>query len=299
MTEQLKAKEAGTRSVRRIYLKEVKKALEAISKIPTEADEAVHSARKQLKKARAALRLLRSALGSEVYQGENACLRDAARPLTEVRDAKVLVDTFNELVKDLPGEADAPALLKIRQTLEEQRQQVRQRVLEQGDTLPALQIALEDARERAKEWSIGRKGWSVLGEGLRRTYRNSREAWEVAQATPSAENLHEWRKQVKYLWHQLQMLRPLWPSALEGLADLAHSLADHLGDDHDLVVLRQKLQEQSALVPDQSMVETLCGLIDRRRVDLQKQAAEVGQVLFEEKPKQFTNRLRQQWRVWR
>jgi CHAD domain-containing protein len=41
--------------------------------------EAVHSARKELKKARATLRLLRDALSDAVYKRENAALRDAAR----------------------------------------------------------------------------------------------------------------------------------------------------------------------------------------------------------------------------
>ena len=49
---------------------------------------AVHEVRKSLKKIRAALRLVRPVIGDKSYRRENTCFRDAARPLTEVRDAR-------------------------------------------------------------------------------------------------------------------------------------------------------------------------------------------------------------------
>src|SRR4051794_31867359 len=91
--------EPGAADVGRILRKQVGKALEALNTDGPLADEVVHDARKRLKKARALLRLLREALGPRIYRRENACLRDAGRPLTEVRDAKVLVDTFDELAE--------------------------------------------------------------------------------------------------------------------------------------------------------------------------------------------------------
>lgn len=36
-----------------------------------------------------------------------------------------------------------------------------------------------------------------------------------AQAKPSVENLHEWRKRVKDLWYQVRLLTPLWPGMLK------------------------------------------------------------------------------------
>src|SRR4051812_32160878 len=47
-------------------------------------DETVHTARKELKGARAGLRLLRGVAGEDRYVYENARLRDAARPLSHV-----------------------------------------------------------------------------------------------------------------------------------------------------------------------------------------------------------------------
>jgi CHAD domain-containing protein len=102
----LRRSESGTQGLRRILREQIAKALEALGGT-TLSDEAVHSARKELKKARATLQLLRDALGDVVYKRENAALRDAARPLSEVRDAKVLLDTLVRLVERYGASARA------------------------------------------------------------------------------------------------------------------------------------------------------------------------------------------------
>src|SRR5262249_11482283 len=76
--------------------KHVEGALEHLVKARV-SDEDVHRARRSLKKARAALRLMRPGITDAQYRGLNATLRDAARPLSQVRDSKVLLDTLRGL----------------------------------------------------------------------------------------------------------------------------------------------------------------------------------------------------------
>src|SRR4051812_12540678 len=97
MASALRRKETAARGVLRILRKQIDKAVEALADEQSLSDEDVHDIRKSLKRVRAALRLLRPAIGSSTYRGENVCFRDAARPLTELRDAKVLVDTLGGL----------------------------------------------------------------------------------------------------------------------------------------------------------------------------------------------------------
>src|SRR5262245_12367688 len=106
MSEQLSDTESGTRGVRRIVRKQLSKAVQALEERQPLSDEAVHTARKQMKKVRAGLRLLREAFGSRAYERENTCIRDAARPLTTARDAGVLVDTLDKLADHFPDEID-------------------------------------------------------------------------------------------------------------------------------------------------------------------------------------------------
>src|SRR3569832_2538203 len=79
---------------------------------PTEKQ--IHGARKNLKRARADLRLLRDAIGKTAYIRENTALRDAARALSGVRDAAVLSKTADKLITVArPGERRR-LLLKVR-----------------------------------------------------------------------------------------------------------------------------------------------------------------------------------------
>ena len=53
--------------------------------VESNPEEAVHSARKDMKKLRALLRLVRGELGASVYRRENACFREAAAALAGLR----------------------------------------------------------------------------------------------------------------------------------------------------------------------------------------------------------------------
>jgi CHAD domain-containing protein len=133
---------------------------------------------------------------------------------------------------------------------------------------------------------------------VKRVYRNGREAFVIAHEEPSQEHLHEWRKQVKYLWHQLQVLQPIQLGQVTALADQAHSLANALGDDHDLAVLSDKFLEEPGRCSDRATMQTLADLIACCRAHLQEQAMTLGHQLYAAKPRLFVGRLRESWRAW-
>jgi CHAD domain-containing protein len=298
MAKPLRHTKAGTTEVHRLLCHHLDQALKTLQDNQPLADAAVHSVRKQLKKGRADLRLLRKALGSQRYAYEDTVLRDVARPLTAVRDARTFMDTLDRLVEHSDVQTQALALDRVRQALRDAYGEVRQRVRDEGNTLELLEASLRAVRARAQRWPIGRRGWSVLGAGVKRVYRNGREACAVAQEDPSPEHFHAWRKQVKYLWHQLQVLQPIQLGQLTALADQAHALANVLGDDHDLALLAQKFLAESDRFPDRATMSTLGGLMARRRTLLQEQAMTLGHRLYEAKPRLFVDRLRAHWRAW-
>jgi CHAD domain-containing protein len=277
--------------------KQIAKALEAWDG-RTLSDEDVHAARKDLKKARAALRLLRDALGNAAYDRENTALRDAARPLSQIRDSRILIDTLDKLIKRFGAPVRALPLDRLRRALVRERTGVRRSLLKGPTPLKPQRDSLRTAHERAARWRVGKHGWSVLGSGLKRVYGNARKAFASAEADRSPENLHEWRKQTKYLWHQLQLLEPLWPGLIGELADQAHKLADYLGDDHDLSVLRGKALEMADAIPDAAARNALIALINQYRTELRDKAIVLGHRLYEEKPAAFEARFGQYWRDW-
>jgi CHAD domain-containing protein len=298
MAGKLKPDEPGTRGARRIARRRVKSALKALGAGGPNG-RSVHAARKELKKARATLRLVRDALGTSSYKKENAALRDAARPLGEVRDAEVLLDSLKSLVGHPAARAAKLPVAQFQRSLTRSLGESRARVLKKAGAVKRARETLKAVRARSEHWHVGRHGWSILGSGLRRTYSLARRAFAQARARRSDESLHEWRKQIQYFMHQLQLFEPLEAGPFTQLSDRAHRLADLLGDDHDLVVLRERALEAHDVFPDATTRRALLARIDRHRKALQNKALRLGEPLYKETPAAFTARLGRYWHAWR
>jgi hypothetical protein len=95
----IKGKESAAAAVVRIAQACLDHALEQVrgDVLEEDAATAIHEARKDLKKTRAVLRLVRDQLGKERYGRENARLREASRALSGSRDATVKADTLERL----------------------------------------------------------------------------------------------------------------------------------------------------------------------------------------------------------
>lgn len=298
MAFRLQSDESVAKGIRQLVRRQMDNALDRIKK-DDGADEAVHDARKRFKRIRAVLRLVRDGLGEKTYRRENTCFRDAGRPLTEVRDARVLLDALDQLSDHFAGQIAAGAFDTVRRALKANRRAVRRRVLEEDKALRGVTKVVAEARARVPDWRIRRKSWSALRLGLKHIYRSGARALAAASADPTVENLHEWRKQTKYLWHQLQILEPVWPQMMKELANQAHELTQHLGDDHDLAVLRETVTADPDAFGGDSTLETLLALIDRRRGELQQEAFLLGRRLYRDEPEVFTNRIKGYWKAWR
>src|SRR3954471_24540286 len=84
--------------VRRLAIGRIDDALDELRGVSDSSRaEAVHEARKDLKKLRALLRLARGELGERTFARENACFRDAASELGGARDADAMLETLGGL----------------------------------------------------------------------------------------------------------------------------------------------------------------------------------------------------------
>jgi CHAD domain-containing protein len=300
MSFELKPGESLRKGIRRVVRKQLDDTLEGLTgahKGPR--DEAVHEARKHFKKVRAVLRLVRPVVGEKTYRAENTCFRDAARPLTEVRDAKTLVETLDGLVGHFQEHLAGRSFGDVRQALQDHLRAVRKRVLDEQNAFAVVAEVGREARERVKGWADVPDKWWAVGRGLEDTYRRARAAFEGAAAEATVEALHEWRKQAKYLRYQLEVLGPLWPERLEELAGEADRVGDWLGDDHDLAVLRQMLTGDPGRFGDEGDREVLLALIERRRAELEQEALLLGRRFFQDRPREFARRLKGYWKTWR
>jgi CHAD domain-containing protein len=258
--------------------------------------EAVHATRKRLKRVRAALRVAREGLGDDAYQRENTHLRMVAGRLSAARDARVLLDTLSALEERFEDELPAGATAALRARLEEDHERALRSMAEEGDVAGTTAQALAEARARTAQWAFERDGFDALRPGLQRIYRRGRKRLRNACADPSVENLHEYRKRVKDLWHAAQLLRPAHPKRMKRLSRRAHDVADLLGDDHDLSVLRAYVEVHPQLVQDAAARDALLAVLDRRRDELRRRALKLGRRLHKRSPKRFVRSVERGWR---
>jgi CHAD domain-containing protein len=291
----LKRKEREDKGIRRVAHGRTEDAVGLLRDEGADPVEAVHEARKDMKKLRATLKLVRPVMGDNAYDRENARYRDAGRVLSDVRDAQVRAETVDGLAERFPDDPPPAGWWDVRALLA-------------GDDAPG-DGDLEALRERAAsevergdeaidDWPLDGGGFKLLRAGLKRSYSRGRSRYREALDDPSDEALHEWRKRSKDLWYHLRLVRRAWPEVLGATADEAHELSDRLGDDHDLVVLSAYLQDTDvALTSDQR--EHLHELVARRRSELQEEAFAYGARLYAESPKRFVKRIERYWEALR
>ena len=126
MSFELRVVESIRKNIRRIARKQLDRVIELLTaERPPSRDEVIHEVRVAFKKVRALLRLVRPEIGEKAYKEENSCLRDAARPLTEVRDAKILVDVLDGLVAHYAEQISGRAFDHVRGELQTRLRAVR------------------------------------------------------------------------------------------------------------------------------------------------------------------------------
>jgi CHAD domain-containing protein len=209
-----------------------------------------------------------------------------------VRDAKVLIEALDKLEKLSRREDKAALFHSARTTLEQRQSQVRDRNLVEKNTFSDTANAIDKATKRLRDWSDFSADWKDIAKGIKQVYRSGRKAFDEVKANSSIENLHEWRKQAKYLRHQLELLAPSWPKVVGKLAAQAEELGEILGEDHDLAVLNSILNHDSK---QSSSSDDLCELIEHRREKLQADAIPKGELLYRERPGGFVGRLKAYW----
>jgi CHAD domain-containing protein len=290
MALRLEESEPLQTGLRRISVETIDAALAALDE-PEGRDVAIHTIRKQSKKIRAILRLFRDGLGSRGRK-ESRVFRDLSRSLSSARDVKVALDVHAMLL-DRYGTVLAPSVgVTIRQQLVAGRQARRGGSVSsiQSPNNDALRQSLLAARLRARRWRLVGREDDLLKQGLGRTYRRGRAALRHAVSSGAAGDLHEARKRAKDYWYQLEIVARSWPDVALTRIARAHQLTDKLGEAHDLDIYRDAIRRAaSARCP--RGVEMLSAIAEQRRRELESEALDLGEDVFQQKPKRFVAEL--------
>jgi CHAD domain-containing protein len=253
------------------------------------SDRSIHEIRRDLKRARATLRLLRACFGEAEYRRANSLLRDAARVLNPVRDAKVLFVALRSHDPHLGAPNPGTFMRRLYRVLGERRRAAR-RELKRTD-LNRAGRTLRDLKRRTEALTERRLRQHSIDEPLKRAYKSARKAFVRARRHETDEDLHEWRKQAKYLSNELEAVLDLGPPRFRKSQRRAHKLAERLGDDHDLALLTQEVlrHAKGAHAPSRDdHVQEFIGYLARRRRTLQRKAFRLGERLFANRARRYT-----------
>ncbi len=118
----LKRSESVPEGIRRMALEEIDSAASELSKRRRDRDEAIHEARKNIKKVRALLRLVQPEPGDTYYQ-ESSYLRAVGRKLSPFRDAAAVIEILDSLKQKYRNKPKASFVETIRRDLLARKEQ--------------------------------------------------------------------------------------------------------------------------------------------------------------------------------
>ncbi len=284
MSYRLKEDEALAPGIRRLAREQLERALGEI-KARSHEDEgaAVFATRKHIKRTRALLRLVRRELGRGIFKGENRRLSGVARSFSGSRDARVQLQVLENLRRDAAQETGA-----FPDTAAALRTEIANLAETFGSRREQAASALQQVCDRLEGWPLENLATGDLARALKRTYRRGRKCFRAVRSEPGTEKFHSWRKRVKDLYYQAQILRDLHPGLRETAAE-AKALSRQLGELHDLAFFRERL-EGSLEFPETERA-LLLGLLCTRERELERVALDCGARFYAEKPGVFSRRL--------
>ena len=255
-----------------------KDAVAAVDRSPTDA---VHDARKGLRRARAVLELVSSALPKSERKAVTKAIQEARRALSTLRDHAVAPETLGQLplgdedrstakrVLDNAAEA-LPAAQEIKQLLAESAA----RAAAQGEALEAALPAEIDL--------------DTVLDGIRGIYAEARR--ERRAGKRSKDSFHSWRRRSKELGYQLDFLCSHAGPRVHAIHSEIEGLSDTLGPAVDLIMVRDFLGTHNQGISADEL-EHLESAVDAQLGDLMKQTRKTGRDTFSQKPKKFAKRI--------
>jgi len=289
----LKSDQAIAAEVRRIVLQQLDRATAELNAIgDPESDEAIHDARRRVKKIRAVIRLVKPVLAKS-RRPVDAELKNVSKLLAPVADGQGVIDTLNELAvryhKTLPRQTVAA----LRHDLLERERRIDARAASERVLERAIRT-LKAHRPVIEGWQLKVDGFEAIENGLKDSVRRARDAMIATLIDPSPERHHAWRHHVKNHWFHVRLLEGRCDNRLIGYQRRLEALDGVLGEYHNLVMLREVLVADTRL-PGKEAARCL-RVVSRYQHTLRRHAQVLGARVYGEKPRRFVRRVKRLWR---
>lgn len=247
------------------------------------AESSVHGARRQIKRLRSLMRLVREAIGEDQYREANEALKATAGLLAGQRRAEALVVAA---VKHAGHSVSAKKLVKLM----EDNRDVHAAHASTSGHLDAARASVAALAASVAAWKLPRQGEAIIAEAFIKTYARARKRLAAALKSKDMEELHEARKYVIHHFHHLELLQESFPEKPAKRLAKLEALREILGDLNDIDELEALAAEKGQAVKGDA-AKTL----HKRRKLLFAAAAKAGKPLFRHGRKDFAKRNGAMW----
>jgi CHAD domain-containing protein len=281
------------RELERIAAKQLDLALRHLGRVgDAKSDDAVHEARRHVKKTRALMRRARPGGGRRFRRADRE-LRRANRLLAPIADGEAMVDTIARIGERYPRSLPPAVFGRLRAALLKREFRVDREAAEQR-VLPLAAAVITRERAGIAHWDLSGRGLAAIAPGLKHSYKAARRAFAEAQRSPTDEALHRWRRRVKDLWLQMRLIgRRCGGVAADGRR--LGTLDGYLGEIHNCVLLAGLLQETPFV--NVAQAEQALPVVRHYEAHLLRRATALGRRQLAERPRDFIRRIRQGWRA--
>ena len=293
MAFRLKQGASISNEIRRIVLKQLEAAISELHTVgDPQSDDAVHDARRRVKKIRAIIRLVRPVL-DKAYRAVDRDLSTVSRLLAPVADGRGIVETLQELEHRYSASLPKRVLAVARAGVLRNGARADREAHARG----ILKIAagtLRSERTRVKHWQIRGDGFRVIAPGLEESYRRARRMMIMTWSKPKPSNFHTWRRYVKDHWFHIRLLEGRCGFHLVSYERRIEALDGILGEYHNVILLRDLLVTDGSLPREEA---ARCRRIVARYQRVLRRHAEIlGARIYTERPRRFVRRVRHLWR---
>jgi CHAD domain-containing protein len=248
----------------------------------------VHELRKNIKKIRGILRLIRHEIGHDSYHELNDYYRTIAREVAVLRDDTSQIELLQSMSKKV-NSADIKRTISssIRQ-VEKKRKNEFDRFYDAGKHIRVRALFNIQKGKNHYLGFQGDPGFFIL-KSLKRIHHRARSSFEVSTFYKNDEVYHYWRKQVKYLMYQLNILNNAWPSYFKIYISELNKLGNLLGKLHDLNLFNEHVHEKQLIVLNDEQKKEMLRYIYKRRAVLKEKVEKTGERLFNESSEDFSH----------
>ena len=299
MSFRLENNETLSFGLKRIVLELIDNSIFHFAKGNGSFNEDVHETRKNFKKIRTVLRLIKTSIGNQNFKLENSFYAGSGRVLSDLRDSTVLISTFDKLLKKSELEMSSFDFSIFRNFLIEKHKNISASKSKKSEVINSLSTDLLLARSRVFDLEITGDSFKLIKNNLRRIYEQGQQCMYAVFSEPIKANVHEWRKRVKDLWYSMRILSNIWPEIMSPLVILLGRLSDLLGDTNDLFLLKERIIANQSKFKDDQHTKELITFIDRRIIDLLREARSIGRKVYSEDSKYFVGRMQNYFEIWR